>query len=141
MTQHENVIFDITNEKNIYKGVLFAELDHIEAAKKLNCPYPAPTSDYIVGILALIWVDENGVWNAKMRLKFPSGNKQVISKKYEEEHKENIHMNETYVLNHLYEMPMKNKSWHKNKSGTPQGILDILEDTDMIESSTRVENE
>lgn len=129
-----HIIFDLTNRKNTYKGVLFSEMDHIEAGKQLDCPFPPPPSDYCVGIMAIIWVDEDGIWNAKMRLKFPSGNKQVVCRKYDEEHKENITINETYILNDLYKIPMRKKIWLKNKSGTPEGMFDLIKDADMIES-------
>lgn len=134
MTKEKHIIFDLTNSKNNYKGVLFAEMDHLEAGRRLSCPFPPPPADYCVGIMGIIWVDEDGIWNAKIRLKFPSGNKQVICRRYDQEHKENININETYVLNDIYQMPMKHKHWLRNESGTPEGIVELIQQADMIES-------
>ena len=48
MTDKSHIIFDLTNSKNNYKGVLFAEMDHVEAGKRLDCPFPPPPKDYCV---------------------------------------------------------------------------------------------
>ena len=84
--------------------------------------------------MGIIWVDEDGIWNCKLRLKFPSGNKQFICRKYDQEHAENVNINETYVLSDMNQMPMKNKMWLKNESGTHEGIIELIRNADMIES-------
>lgn len=133
MTEESTYIFDLTNPNYSYKGILFAELDFEEMDKLAKSPFPTP-KNYFAGIMALIWTDEKGIWNVKFRIKFPSGNKQVSSKDYTEEFEKKIKVNETYILNELYKMPMKNKNWMKNPDGTIDGILNILEKSDMIES-------
>lgn len=138
MTDKSSVIFDLTNSKNTYKGILFAEIDtteleNSEFVKSLNLP--SPPSDFCIGVMGIIWVDEQGIWNAKVRLKFPCGNKQVMSRKFDKEHIQKVNINETYVLTHIYEIPMKRKMWLKNEDGTADGILELIKKSDMIESS------
>lgn len=133
MKNESKVIFDVTNPNCIYKGILFAELDFQEMDKQIKCPVPI-LKDYVAGVMALIWIDEKGIWNAKLRIKFPSGNKQVCHKTYQDEFDKKINVNETYVLNDLYRFPLKNKKWMKNSNGTPEGILKLLKESDMIES-------
>ena len=116
-----------------YKGVLFAEVDNEAVDKKMNFPFPI-TKSYIAGIIGLIWVDEKEIWHSKFRIKFPSGNKQVFSQDYDEEFKEKVNMNVTYVLHKLYKMPMKNKTWYPNPTEDIDGIIKIFKDSDMIES-------
>lgn len=134
------VIFDVTREDHQYKGVLFAEVDFEKMDKETDCPFPTP-KNYIAGVMAIIWVDENGIWNAKMRVKFPSGNKQVVTKFYDKEHKEGISVNETYVLNDLYQLPMVRKNWLKNNDETPWGIVELIKNADMVESMTMMEKD
>ena len=127
------VIFDLTRTDWIYKGILFAEVDNAAIDKEFNCPFPAP-KNFVVGVLGIIYVDEKGIWHGKMRLKFPSGNKQICTRDYDKEFKKNVKVNETYVLNDLYKIPMINTAWYVNPDGSPAGMLKILEETDMIES-------
>lgn len=134
MTDKSSVIFDLTNSKNTYKGILFAELDNNECIKRMEESFPPPPSDYCVGVIGIIWIDEQGVWNAKVTLKLPTGNKQVLSKKYDKEHFMKVNINETYVLNHIYRLPMKKKMWLKNEDGTANGILDLIKKFYMFES-------
>jgi hypothetical protein len=126
------IIFDLTNETNNYKGVLFAEGDNSDDEFRwMNVPQKlAP------GVMSIIWVDEEGTWNQKTRLKFPlSGSKQVYSKNYKKEQQQRIKVNETYVLNDIYKFPMINKIWTPNPSGEPRGIIEIMQKIDMIEYS------
>lgn len=132
------VIFDLTKTDWTYKGVLFAEMDNAEVDKEMNSPFPTP-KDYVAGVMAIIAIDPDGVWHLTARVKFPSGNKQVIRKAFDEEHKNQCNINETYILQYFYRMPLKNKLWTANPDGTADGILKILEKTDMIES-IRYEN-
>jgi hypothetical protein len=127
------VIFDLTNPKCIYKGVLFAEGDNSQLD---NFGIPPIPQKFAPGIMAVIWVDEEGTWHHKTRMKFPqSGNKQVFSKNYKKEQQQGINVNETYVLQDIYKFPMKDKVWTPNPSGEGQGILEIIEKLDMIESA------
>jgi len=121
------VIFDCTNPKHLYKGVLFAEVDNGEVKKEMNSPFPTP-KDYVAGVMAIIHVDENGIWHLTARIKFPSGNKQVIRLQ------ENPPCNETKLLQKFYKIPLVNKIWTPNPSGDSDGILNIIKDLDMIES-------
>lgn len=129
----ENIIFDLTNINYKYKGVLFAELDNAQIDKEIGNPFPTP-KDYLAGIMAIIWVDKKGIWNFKMRIKFPSGSKQVVNKIYDKEFKKGIKVNETYILQDLYKFPMVNKTWLSNPEETGDGILKLIENADMIES-------
>ncbi|MFA7192373.1 MAG: hypothetical protein WC089_03700 [Candidatus Paceibacterota bacterium] len=125
-------IFVLDREDYDYKGVLFAEADDLEMGG------PKMPKDYVAGIMGIIWTDEKGQWHAKMRIKFPSGNKQVMTLNFEKEFDEKMNINETYVLNRMYQMPMKNKVWTKNPGGTIPGIVKIVQDLNMVEHS-RVE--
>ncbi len=127
------MIFDLTRQDCQYKGVLFAELDNQEVCNTVGMPGRV-ADDYCVGFMGLIWVDEKGIWNGKFRLKFPSENKQICHKIYDEEAKNNITVNETLVLHDFYRLPLIRKRWYKNESGKPEGILEILKESDMIES-------
>lgn len=133
-----NVIFDITRRDWKYKGVLLAQVDTEEINKEMNAAFPTPKS-YIAGIMGIIWVDERGVWNAKVMVKFPSGNKQVLTRIYEGKQCEGVNINTTYVLQDLYQLPIVNKNWYPNKDESPCGILDILAKTNMIDSYEVVE--
>lgn len=119
------IIFDITRRDWKYKGVLFAEVDNNDLSDEME----PPPNDWIAGIMLLIWTDENGIWNAKMRIKYPLGNKSVFSRSYDKDQK----VNETSILQEFYNLPMTNKKWYKNEDGTPQGILKIIEDANMID--------
>lgn len=128
----DNIIFDLSDHDNSYKGVFFAELDVASSSKDFGIP--PPPKGYEAGIMGIIWTDKRGCWHGKMRIKFPSGNKQVISCNFEEEFKKKINMNETYVLNYMYKLPMINKVWTPNPSGKGMGIFEIIKKLDMIES-------
>lgn len=130
----ENIIFDLRRDDYSYKGVLFADLDQNAVVKMMKYPFPV-LENYQAGLCGIIWTDENGVWNVKFRIKYSSGNKAVFSAEYSKEQAEGINVNETYCLNEIYTIPLINKIWTKNPDGTPQGILKIINDLDMIESS------
>lgn len=120
-------IFDVSREDWQYKGLLFAEIDNQGVIANYPGEAPPPRG-YVAGFMALIWVDESGEWHVKGRFKFPSGNKQTIGKSFGKE------CNETKILTSLYQFPFKNKKWYPNKKGTIEGIMEILEESDMIES-------
>lgn len=126
------IIFDLTRHDYNYKGVLFAEMDTEAALTEMGMT--PLQKDYCAGIMGLIWTDEKGQWHGKLCIKFPSGNKQVIICNFEDEFKNGVKINETYVLNHFYKLPMIRKTWTKNHKGTIDGILKIIENLDMIES-------
>ena len=126
-------IFDLTNKNHSYKGILFAEIDNSALQKEMGDPTPMPR-DYVAGVMAIIFTDEEGVWRLTARIKFPSGNKQVIRL---EDGKDS---NETKMLQQLYKMPMIHKTWTKNPDGSPEGMLKIIEDLDMIESMVVIPN-
>ena len=123
------IIFDLTRKDWTYKGVFFGEMDNAA----VDSPFPTPKG-YVAGMMAIIWINEKGIWHMTARVKFPSGNKQVIRINYKEESNKGIKINETLILHELYKLPMINKLWCPNESGTPDGIFAILEKTDMIES-------
>lgn len=125
MTENKDFIFDLTREDHDYRGVLFAEVDFNEI--DMGCPFPQP-KDYCAGIMAIIFIDENKDWHLVGRIKFPSGNKQVLRLFGGKD------SNETKLLQQFYKAPMKNKVWTRNIDGTPEGIIKILRDLDMVES-------
>lgn len=127
-------IFDITRKDWKYKGIFFAECDNKELSKNSGSFFPVLPKDFIIGIMGIIYIDENNIWHSVMRLKFPSGTKQVIRRNYEKKSKENININETYILNDFYKFPMINKKWYKNPTEDIDGMLKIMEDSNMIES-------
>lgn len=120
-------IFDCTRTDWQYKGIYDAILDN-DAVQKEEPAFNRVAKDYVAELMAIIWVDEKGIWTAKVRIKFPSGNKQVYTLHFGTE------CNETKVLMKLWEMPSKDKHWFPNKCGTGQGILKILQDKNMIDS-------
>ena len=130
----DGFIFNISRTDHKYKGILFAEADNEAVDREMNAPFPTPKS-YVAGIMGLIWVDEKEIWHAKFRIKFPSGNKQVVSLDFDEEHKKKVKMNTTYVLQKIYKMPMINKKWYPNPTEDIDGIIKIMKESDMIEFS------
>lgn len=129
----EEVCFNLTEEGCSWKGVFFGEMDNDSVDAQLDAPKGFKTpSWYVVGVMALIWTDKSGVWHIRARMKFPSGNKQVIQKSFDP--KEHSNLNETRLLQELYGMPMVNKRWYPNSEGTPEGIIGMIEGAHMIES-------
>lgn len=102
--------------------------------KEMGDPTPMPKG-YVAGLMAIIFTDEKGEWHLTARIKFPSGNKQVIRLEGGKD------SNETKMLHQLYKMPLIHKTWTKNPDGSPEGILKIVEDLDMIESYQVFEND
>jgi len=119
--ENNQTIFDLSNPKWIYKGVVSATLDHEEIM-----PGFPPPKGYIAEVIAIIWVNENSEWILKARMKFPSGNKQSYERNFGK------NANETKLLTELYLIPMKNKFWFPNVSGKGEDIIKILENNDMI---------
>jgi hypothetical protein len=126
----ENIFEFDDCENTTFKGVLSAEVDNTEMDKQLFTPISmrAPKS-YIAEVFGMIWVDKQGEWHMRMRIKFPSGNKQVIGKSYGKE------ANETLILHDMYKLPMVNKYWFPNPKGTFMALLEIMKKNDLIESS------
>lgn len=134
------IIFDLTNPNFSYKGVLFAEVDDDLVNEQSKCTFPK-TSTNCAGIMAIIWTDENESWHWKLRIKFPSGNKQVYESIFNLSAEEKELITETHLLDYLYKFPMKNKRWLKNLDGTAEGILKLIEDADMIESRITIKTD
>lgn len=113
-----------------YKGVLSAEMDKKAVDDFAGGPPLMQTFDrkYVVEILGFIWTDEHGEWNMRMRLKFPSGNKQAYGSHYGK------NVNETFVLQDMYRLPMINKNWFSNKEGTLDSLIKLMKQKDLIES-------
>ena len=122
------VIFDCTRKDWKYKGVLFAEIDCDKLFEDDSHLGPPPIGFY-GGILAVVYVDENGHWIYKQRIKFSSGNKQIVTKNFGKDRDEN-----KIIENMCAHFPMKNQIWKKNLKEEGWGIIEILEDFDMIES-------
>lgn len=140
MIDKSQIIFDLTRLDYKYKGVLFAEADNAEVDKQIGSHIRTP-KDYVAGIMAIIWTDEKGMWHTKLRFKFPSGNKQVISHSFDKEFEEWVKVNETYALQYLYKFPMVNKRWFPNPEETGMGIVNLIQKADMIESMKIEQND
>lgn len=121
-------IFDLSRTDWDYRGILFAEMDIDEMEKQMRNISPPIKQEWIAGLMMIIWIDENKEWNMKCRIKFPSGNKQIMHKNYGKD------CSETKILQELYHIPLKNKVWTRNEVGTSDGMLDIMKNLDMIES-------
>ena len=133
----DDIIFDLTRKDWKYKGVFFGRIDNEVVEKKCNFSFPITSfmrNSYFVGIMAIIYMDENSKWNLVARIKFPSGKKQVIRKCFSTPEDSNKNINETYCLQFLYKFPIINKIWKNNPSGEGEGILKILINLDMIKS-------
>jgi len=114
----------------IYKGVLSAVMDNKALDAELGLPeemFPVP-ENWFVEIIGFIWVNEEGIWNMKIRLKYPSGNKQAFGNTYGKD------ANETLVLQDMYRLPMVQKYWFKNKDGTLKSLIQLMKDNDLIAS-------
>lgn len=122
-----NHIFDLTRKDYKYKGLLFAQIDN-EAVIKESGISPPPGCVWSAEIIAMIWTDENNVWNAKMMIIFPSGNMQCLRNSYPNQ--ENV--NETKILQEIYKFPMVKKEWNKN-DGTIEGMFNILAENGKLE--------
>lgn len=130
---NEDTIFDLTDPDCIWKGVFFGEMDNKAIDEQIQCPTIFKTpKGYVVGIMALIWIDKDGIWHIRARVKFPSGSKQTIQKDFNP--KEHDNLNETRLLQELYKIPIVNKQWYPNPCGTPEGIIELIQKADMVES-------
>ena len=130
MVDEEEVVCDLTRKDWKYKGILFAEMDSSDPELVKSVGEMPP--DYVAGLMAVVYVDENGIWNAQARIKFPSGNKQVWRVEYK--NREDRQVNETLILQDFYKLPLKNKGWYLNETEDQAGMFKILQDTNMIES-------
>lgn len=125
--QENTGIFDLSRSDWVYKGIVEGEMDNV-AVMGFDMP------GYVCEYWGIIYVDEKGDWQSKSRLKFPSGNKQVISKNYGKE------ANETSILHEIYKLPFRYKNWHRNPCGTADGMFDLMEKNDLILSMTVVKD-
>lgn len=117
--------FDLS-ENNKFKGVLSAIVDNREMFADTGI---IPPKEYIIEAFGIIWVDKNDEWQMRVRLKFPSGNKQSFANNYGKD------ANETLVLHDIYKLPMYYKHWFPNPTGTFEALLQIMKDNDLIEWS------
>ena len=128
MIRTEEAKFKIDREDYNYKGVLIAQTDGSQCLEEMKGCFPAIPEDYFGIVIAIIWTDETGMWHAKMKVEFPSGNKQIVLFKFDEEFNTDIKVNETYILNHIYKIPMKRKKWKRNPEGTATEFKKIIKD-------------
>lgn len=127
------IIFDISRDDWNYKGIFFGEIDNVTVDKECKPPFPTP-KEYLVGVMAIIYIDENEIWHLVARMKFPTGNKHVLRRAFIEKKDKDKTINETYCLQYLYKMPMSKKLWTPNPSGKGWDIVKIIQNLDMIES-------
>jgi hypothetical protein len=112
-------IFDFRNNKCKYKGVLSAIADNEAVDKEMDNPFPT-SKKYVTEVIAFIWIDEDGTWIWKGRLKFPSGNKISFGGNCGK------NANETKCLHEIYKFPMKEKNWFPNPKETVEGLIEIM---------------
>lgn len=110
-----------------YKGLLFADMDLTKAFDGEI----RPPKGFHAGFMGMIWIDENGAWHFKGRIKFPSGNKIVITRDYSSEEAEALGVEG--IIREFCTDKFINKKWYKNPTEDIDGIRKILEDADMIE--------
>lgn len=122
----EDYIFKFDNPDWKIKGILSATGDNEAMDREMKSPFPTPKS-YIAEIIAIIWTDEKMIWNWKMRIKFPSGNKQVVSGTCA------ANANETKCLHEIYKFPMIDKYWFPNPSGDIKGLIEIMKKNNLID--------
>ena len=106
------VIFDITRRDWKYRGLLTAELDKSKFNK--SNPYRK--------LSAMLWIDENNIWNAKIAIESKSGKKSTLETSF----KENPNIDEEGVLNFICKIPVKNKVWTKNPDGSIEQMYNII---------------
>ena len=112
-----------------YKGVISGEMDKTAVEDYTGFRTPqAIDKKYVVEVIGFIWTDEQDDWHMKLRLKYPSGNKQAFGNSYGK------NASETIVLQDMYRLPMINKHWFKNKDGTLRSLIQLMKDNDLIES-------
>lgn len=128
---NENIILDISNEKYKYKGILSAIIDNKAVAEMTHTPVGF-FGDDVAEVFVIIYQDECENWIWKGRIKFPSGNKQVIQNNMGK------NSNETACLHDIYKLPLSEKQWFKNPCQTGYGLLDIMRKNDLILSITKV---
>ena len=127
----KNYIFKLDREDYNYRGILFADLDLKKIS--LDCPVNFFSSNYETGFMGIIWTDEKGMWHFKGRVKFPSGNKMSTENSYEDEHKEELSLSVQYVLEDMKRLPLINEVWYPNPTGSIDGMIEIMKNSDMIE--------
>ena len=120
-------IFEFKEDGSIYHGVFFAELDNQGVLDVMNDTFHEPPTDYVAGLMACIWTNNNGKINLKIRIKFPSGNKQVYEIKLEND--ETIEN----AVNIIRRFPLKKDTWYPNSDGSLHSLLKIINDANMIE--------
>lgn len=131
----EKHLFEFTRTDYLYKGIFFGELDHLDINKQMGNVIPEIYLEaFNTGVMGSIWVDEKGIWHSKVMVRYPSGSTTILGKDYDYAAEKGIKINETYILQHIYQIPMKNKKWYPNPSGDIEGILNIMAKNDMINS-------
>lgn len=122
----EGQIFELNDDDgDTFKGVFFAEMDN-DITGELG-GFPPMPPDYIVGVMAFIWVDKEGIWQMRGRTVFPSGSKQVYSNSFGKD------SSVDEVLKFLNKLPLKKQLWTESKTGTVDSIVQIIRDIDMVE--------
>ena len=130
--KERDCIFNFTNPDWQYKGVLSAIVDNDSVCKEMGEPKRMHRK-YIAEVIAFVWVDENGIWNFKARIKFPSGNKQTFAGELGKD------SNEDEAVKTICKMPMKEKYWFPNPKGTVEGLIEVMQENDLIESMEKIE--
>ncbi len=118
-------IFNFSNPEWKYKGVFSGVIDNAAVEKGVGAPF-ALLKICIVKIIAFVWVDEKGIWNFRVRIKFPSGNKQTFAGSLGED------SNAEEAVKIICKMPMREKHWFPNPDETLMGLIEVMRVNDLI---------
>lgn len=128
----KDCIFNFSNPACKIKGIMSAVVDIEEVLKLSDFPF-AFRKDFGAEVIGIIWIDENHIWQWKMRIEFPSGNKQVV---YGDCGKNS---DEDTCLNEMQKLPMKEFYYFPNAAEDVNGLIEIMKKNDLIKSLERIE--
>lgn len=119
------IIFDLSDDKKDYRGILFANVDKKQIEQEDNVKIEESENAQVT---ALIWINPDKSWEMKGCLKYEDGETQILEGKFDEA------VNETYILTAIYNIPLTNKRWHRNPCGTAKGIRRIIDEENFPET-------
>lgn len=118
------IIFDLDEEGIEWLALIEGLFD----LNKVSPMMPIPRK-YWPELFGMIYRDKEKVWHLKGRLKFRSGSKQVFTRTYEGDF-----VLIDIITKVLETLPLEGAYVFQNKSGTREGILEILKEQNLIDS-------
>lgn len=119
-------IFDFKDNYK-YIGVLSAIAAQKEVMTQGNDFFELPKG-YVAEIIGFVWINDKGEWNAKARIKFPSGNKLSYGKNLGK------NSNEDACLKEMAKFPMDDIYWFPTPTGDLKDLIDLMVENDLIDS-------